>query len=668
MISGNIVEYIDQQKIMCAVVLEVKDRRLRILTENNREMNLSANRLSHKCSMRIDLSQGRDKTVQVLKDIAHRREELICQVDIKELWEVLNSEQEWIDLGTMTEFCFPNEPTEDHMSAVVRAFFKNRMYFKFNPDRFFPYSQEQVEQLISQRIAEENRQKRISAGAAWLKRVLSSDRGKVATTAPDDQTTIEILQSIYLFGKESEHYAIGKEILLKAGIRDEHDIFLALVKTGVWDENINTDLIRNQTPIDFSPELMATSEKVTSQAAVAPIEISPDSQRRDLRSLSLMTIDGQATLDYDDALSLESDGDGYRLGIHIIDVGHYVRKSDPLDQEAQLRASSIYMPDQKIPMLPAGLAEGLCSLKAGVDRPAISTFVSLNQSLEIIDFEVFPSLVNVSRQLTYYDANMMADEDAEIRILREAASKFRQYRLGAGAVQITLPETHVWLNADGEVSVNRINRESPGRMLVSEFMIMGNWLMGRFLKQRNVPAIFRSQPKPKERLYQGMEDNLYKNIMQRRLLNRFVLSAKPEQHSGLGLDVYLTATSPIRKYSDLVTQRQIRAALDLEKPYSADQIDWIIQSLELPISNIVRIQQRRHRYWILKHLAKQVGRKFEAIVLMKRRNTFQVLIPDVMLECDLPLHGGIDLKPEDLVQVTIQRADARRDILNISIG
>ena len=181
MISGNIVEYIDQQKIMCAVVLEVKDRRLRILTENNREMNLSANRLSHKCSMRIDLSQGRDKTVQVLKDIAHRREQLICQVDIKELWEVLNTEQEWIDLGTMTEFCFPNEPTEDHMSAVVRAFFKNRMYFKFNPDRFFPYSQEQVEQLISQRIADENRQKRISAGAAWLKRVLSSARRLIPT-------------------------------------------------------------------------------------------------------------------------------------------------------------------------------------------------------------------------------------------------------------------------------------------------------------------------------------------------------------------------------------------------------------------------------------------------------------------------------------------------------
>jgi exoribonuclease-2 len=554
------------------------------------------------------------------------------------------------------------------MSAVVRAFFKNRLYFKFNPDRFFPYTQEQVEQLLSQRIAEEKRLKHISRGARWLEQALSAASGPAAPPVDEDRPIIEILQSVYLFGKDSEHYAIGKEILSKAGIRNQQDIFLALVNAGVWDENINTDLIRNETPIDFSPEVLAFSGKIALQAAADGLKAYADSTRRDLRHLSLMTIDGQATLDYDDALSLEPDEDGYRMGIHIIDVGHFVRKDDPLDKEAQLRGSSVYMPDQKIPMLPAGLAEGLCSLKAGEDRPAISTVVKLSPALDLIDFEVFPSLVNVSRQLTYYDVNMQADEDPEIRILREIAAKFRQFRLEADAIQITLPETHVWLNADGEITVNRINRESPGRMLVSELMIMANWLMGRFLKERNIPAIFRSQPKPKERLYEGVEENLYKNIMQRRLLNRFALGATPEHHSGLGLDVYVTATSPIRKYSDLVTQRQIRAALKLEAPYTQEKIDWIIQSLGLPITAIARIQQRRHRYWILKYLEKQIGQKFEAIVLMKRRSTFQVLLPDFMLECDLPLHGGIDLTPEDLVQVTIQRVNAREELLTLSIG
>ncbi len=108
--SGSIVEYIDRQKIMCAVILEVKNTRLRLLTENNREVKLSAGRLLHEDKTRIDLSMGRDNMVNTLKGVADKRKALICQVDIKDLWEVLNTEQVWIDLETMTEFCFPGQP------------------------------------------------------------------------------------------------------------------------------------------------------------------------------------------------------------------------------------------------------------------------------------------------------------------------------------------------------------------------------------------------------------------------------------------------------------------------------------------------------------------------------------------------------------------------------
>ena len=147
---GSVVEYIDSQKIICAVVLDVKKQRLRLLTENNREVNLSSNRLSVCGGMRLELSMGRDKMVNALKEISNRRIELSSHIDIKELWEVLHTEQEWIDLSTMTEFCFPANPTGDHRSAVVRAFFGNRYYFKFNPDRFFPNTKEQIDHRAAQ--------------------------------------------------------------------------------------------------------------------------------------------------------------------------------------------------------------------------------------------------------------------------------------------------------------------------------------------------------------------------------------------------------------------------------------------------------------------------------------------------------------------------------------
>jgi exoribonuclease-2 len=683
--TGNIVEYIDRQKIMCAVILEVKDKRLRILTENNRELNLSANRLSHRCAMRLDLSQGRHKAVEALKQIARRREALIGQVDIKELWDVLNSEQEWIDLETMTEFCFPNSPTDDHASAVIRAFFKDRLYFKFNPDRFYPYTQEQVEQILVQQREAERRNRIVEKGAEWLNRIFKNQSRPPAEFSEQQSEIVEILKSIYLYDKESEHYDLGKQMLNNAQLVELDEIFPTLVKIGVWSEHENTELIKLGVPVAFPQEVEAAAMQLAKVESHERISVQPGVSRLDLSGLPTMTIDGQATLDFDDAISLERDGDGFRLGVHIVDVGQFIRKEDPIDQEALSRASSIYMPDQRIPMLPNCLAEGLCSLKAGKLRPAITTLVKLSPALEIVSHEIIATWVRIERQLTYYDANLMAEENPDLIVLRDFAAKFRRFRLDSGAVQITLPEIHVWITADSEIAVNKVNRESPGRMLVSELMIMTNWLSAKQLaanrlpaiyhwlsaKQlaaNRLPAIYRSQPEPKELLYSGEEFDLFKNIMQRRLLSRFILGTAPEHHSGLGLETYTTATSPIRKFCDLVTQRQVRAVLGLESPYTEEEIARIIQLLEQPMANVARLQQRRLRYWILKFMEKRIGSKQEAIVLNRRRKSYQVLLSDYMIECDLPLISGLDLKPEDLLQVTIQRVDARRDILQISIG
>ncbi len=659
--SGNIVEYIDRQKIMCAVVLEVKNQRVRLLTESNREVNLSAGRLSHTYKTRLDLSMGRNKMVDTLKKIVGRRNALIHRVDIKELWEVLNTEQEWIDLRTMTEFCFPDTPNDDHESAVVRAFFKNRLYFRFHHDRFFPNTQEQVERKIAheREIARKNRI--TEEGGDWLANVLNDNDPLI----PEDKREIvNLLKSFYLFGKESTNYDLAMAILSRAGIDPDEETFSVLVKLGVFGENENIDLYRYDIQTAFPDEV----EQYAARLIASTQDTTDTDHRKDLTTLPLMTIDGQSTLDFDDAISLEDYDDHYRLGIHIVDVGHFVKKGDLIDQEALLRGSSIYMPDQKIPMLPSCLAEDLCSLKAGQLRPAISILVNIDRSYEIIDYEIIPSLIKVAQQLTYYDVNIIADDNEEIITLRNIAEKFRQNRMSAGAIQITLPDIHVWIGDDGEVAVSRINRESPGRMLVSEIMIMANWLMAKFLAEHNAPAIYRSQAPPRERLYKGNEGTLFQNCMQRKLLSRFILNPESENHSGLGLNAYVTATSPIRKYFDLATQRQIRAVLGLEKPSTLEEMNNIIQILEQPMSHVAKIQYSRHRYWLLKYLEKQIGQKEEAIVLYKKRSNYQIILAEYMIECDLPLSSGIELKPEDLIQVTMQHANARKDVLSVFMG
>ena len=156
--------------------------------------------------------------------------------------------------------------------------------------------------------------------------------------------------------------------------------------------------------------------------------------------------------------------------------------------------------------------------------------------------------------------------------------------------------------------------------------------------------------------------------MQRRLLSRVIIGLEPEPHAGLGLDLYLTLTSPLRKYLDLATQRQLKGLLGLEALYSDEELSYIIQAVEQPMSYISVLQQERLRYWILKYLERSVGKKEEALVLEKRHHKYVVLLPKYMIECSLPLDCGADLKPEDTVLVKLDRVSGRADTLKLSLA
>jgi len=658
---GEIVEYIDRQKIIVAVILEAKNQRVRLLTEANREVNLSLNRIIPTGGERIDLTPDRQKLTEFLKLKANKRDALVKAIDPKELWELFNEEQEWIDLDTMTGLCFADNPTCDHESAVMRAFFNNRLYFKFDHGRFFPHSKDQVDEFIRQKKEEARKNAIIQTGSCWLKEILESN---VFHLSSEHIEFAEILKSYYLYEQDSKFAAIGKAMLANAGMNDSARIFNILVKLGIFEKDENVDLLKFRVSQVFPDEVLARADELIGEANIQD----RNRGRKDMTCLPLITIDGQGTLDYDDAISIEQRGDHYFLGIHISDVGHYIQKGDILDQEAVNRGSSIYLPDAKIPMLPPQLAEGLCSLKAGEMRPAISILAKLNQSSEILAYAILPSIVQVKHQLTYYDVNLMADENREITLLRDITKQLRQNRLARGAVHIALPDINISLGENDEITVNTVNRDSPARILVEELMILANHLMASFLVDKALPAIFRSQPDPRERLYKGNNGTLYQNYAQRKFLSRFILDHKPERHSGLALDAYVTATSPIRKYFDLVTQRQIRAAFGMEEPYTAAEIDYLLQILELPMANVFKMQYRRKKYWLLKYLEKHIGSKHQAIVINKRRNNYQVLLPEYMLECSLPMQSSIELKPEDMIQVTLQHVNARQDTVSIFMG
>ncbi len=659
---GIIVEYIEQQQILCAVALEAQEHRVRLLNEKGEEVNQKINRLSHTSKTRINVSRSRDRLIEFLRETAQRRRCIRDSIDIRELWEVLSPMNEWVDLETMTGLCFPGNCNGDHEAALIRACFQNRIYFKFNHNSFFPYSPEEVENNLAREKEKERRRELIENGGQWLKRLVSGE----APPPPEAfHYIIDALKSYYLFGKESRHYSFTRSLLARAGVDSPETIFDALVRLGVWTLNQNLELDRFEISIEFSGPVSETAAHLPA-ADYGDIGRAP---RRDLTGLELISIDGQGTLDYDDALSIEAVDSGWRVGVHVSDVGEYVPRGGVIDEEIVSRGTSVYMPDLKIPMLPPRLAEDICSLRAGTVRPAISVFFTVTAGGRITGQEVVPSHVSVKRQLSYNDADSMVDSDAALRQLHEFAVNFRNQRLSDGAMLISLPEVSLRVFENSEISIRRLDRNSPSRLLVSEMMIMANWIMAEFLRRQDIPAVFRSQPEPRGRLYQNPDEaTLFQNWMQRRMLSRVVLATVPEYHSGLGLNAYVTATSPIRKYFDLVTQRQIRSCFDLETGYSAAEIEQIIQQVQQPLSHAGITQARRFRYWMLKYLEGRIGQKEEAIVLDKKWNKYTILLTAYLLECRMPVSGGWELKPGDLIQVTLQHVSARRDKIAVILG
>ncbi len=654
---GSIVEYIEQQRVISAVILEVKNNRLRLLNENNREIAFSENRLSHMSEDTLDSSLTKDSLLKKLQKITQNRKELSEKIDISEIWEILCEEEDEIDIPTMASFCFDPPLISDYEAAVIRAFFNDRLYFKFRKTGLTPCSPEQLEVKKRQIKEEEQKLSLIDRGAAFIKSVLNEQSDEIKNA---DKEILNILKMYYLFEKESNTAAVARAMIVKADLKIADQIFNILVRAGVWDKDENIDLLRMDIETGFSKSVLEEVKTLTPRLN----DLEKDSKRRDFTDQAVITIDGQSTLDFDDALSFEKVEDGYNLYVHIIDLGFYIKAQDKIDIAAMGKGSSIYMPDAKISMIPPQLSEDLYSLKQGEIRPTITTHVRLSRFFEIIDYEIVPGIIKVQNQMSYTEANLLNGKEEPITTLFKMATTLREKRFKSGAVQITLPEINIWIEETGEIKLVKVDRENPSRMLVSEFMILANSLMAGFLADNDVPAAFRSQIEPRERLFKGIETSLYLNCMQRRKLSRAIVSAEPSPHSGLGVKAYVTATSPIRKYYDLLTHRQIRGILGYEDPYSKDDVEQILQNLILPVSNANKLQMLRRRYWILKYLETMQGKEFDTLVLESHRDFCVVLLKDFMLESKLP-SGGYNMRPGDLVQVTIQHVNARRDQISL---
>ena len=602
-VPGSVLEFFEDGEILVCVCMTLKGQRMTVLTEHNRELGLSFGRVIHIASKSLDPRLGRDELVRRLQETTALRKSFMLDVNTEELWELLEEEGGNRSAAELAEYVFSSAIIDHHVAAVQRVLLGDRLYFRHKDGAFQPRPRDKVEQLRSDMEREAERERRLAGGSEWLESVWNKKNRSSSLEGRED--VVRALKNYGVFGPNSPELAFVRELFRRAGIPLlPQSAFRMLVRLGVWHEDENLHLIEN----DISVKFPAEAERLADGAASSPFRFEGDN-RRDLRHLHTVTIDGAQTRDFDDALSVETPEEGiFEVGIHIADTAEYVRRGDPVDAEAEDRATSIYLPDAMIPMLPAALSEDVCSLKAGKERPVLSFLLRLNASGEILSSEIVPAVVTIREQLTYEEVNeRIAAGNAAMVALHDLAGKLRARRIADGAVILPLPEIMVRVNGAGMIRVSKYEKETPSQITVSEWMIAANALAGRFLAEREIPAIFRSQGECKpETDFTQSEHEIFKVYRQRRLFARAELDTKPKPHCSLAIQHYTTVTSPIRRYFDLVVQRQLKEALASGKAcYSEEELKTLLMKLGTVQGKVSQIQRKWTRYWILKYMEQE---------------------------------------------------------------
>jgi len=657
--EGKIIEYIDQRKIVTAVCLKDRVNKFQLLTSANHEASISPKRTLLISSTSLAVARPREELVRELKAIEKKRIELMERVSVQELWELTHEENGVFSFADLAELAFDDHVTDDHLSALVRALFVDRVYFKLKDNCFAPYSPEKVAQIAQGKEAAEQRERLISQGGWYLKELVN---GRIPEYQPLKEKIVDVLIQLALYGKDAPHFKLGKEMFSRAGIKDSaqaHDLLVAL---NIWAKDENLDLHRLHIKTDFEEPVLDEAERIAREGANF-------SGREELRGLPILTIDGPYTRDFDDALSLEAMDGGYRLGIHITDVTPFIKPDSSLDREAFARASSIYLPGTQIPMLPPKLSNNSLSLVKDGRRLAVTLFSDFDTNWDLIGHCFALTVVRVEQQLTYDEVNEIYREDPALSVLYQLTQALRKKRAMNGAMIIPLPEVHLAFDDQSRIQVSLIDQDTPSRVMVSECMILYNWLAAKFAAESGIPILYRRQGPPQERLPFDESRYIYYVFQQRRKLQPLTIDTVPQPHSGIGFDVYTNATSPLRRYMDLLVQRQILSGLTEANPvYTESKIKEVGLSAQQTLKDIELMKRNRMRYWILNYLTQRIDERLPAIVFQKLRTKYLVILTDLLFVAELPLASTRELSPGEGIMVAVKRSDPRADILTLELA
>ena len=524
------------------------------------------------------------------------------------------------------------------------------------------------------------RQLGVNQRLAWQSRLVARQPLAIESLSAAQQTDLDRLRK-WAAGDCSEPLA---ETLLRdlqaCRCRPESgDIRHLLVDLGQWPRHHLPALEATTWQLGFSPDLLAEADLLV---AAADSPMPSDVGRLDLTHQRLLTIDDEDTQDIDDGLAIEwRSGQAPRLWIHIADPGRLVQAGSPLDLEARRRASSLYLARGSLPMFPPQLAHGPMGLRqdhgpgglgpGGRRSAAWSLWVDLDESGAVIAEGLERTWVHVALRLSYGDADELIDlappQERDLLCMKTLLARRRLWREHRGALNLEDPEGRI--RCRGEEALLEISEPSPSRQMVAEAMILAGALLAERGQRLGIALPYRTQipgELPTDSELQSLPPGPVRHSAIKRGLSRGQLGVTPGPHFSLALDAYVQATSPIRRYGDLITQRQFEALRHGTEPMDEASLASLLDELETPLRQVQQISREDQRHWQQVWFEQHPQGQWPALFLRWLRQDQRLgLVWAEDLAMTLAAECPPRSQPADALLLRIQQVDSLRDVLKL---
>lgn len=730
MLIGNIVVYRNSGRVEIGTISEEKDKNVKIKNIEGKIISLKQSKIEFTIS-----NKAKVKDEKELKLLYNEMIDEATKINLEDVYEVLVDEEcEGFKLSEIADLYFVGTYNKQQLFSLFYTLFNNNIYFKFKNDLFLTKKKSEVEERKRlNKTAEEQKFREIQKRKEcinWLKKYFYFYYNKNAEKSSETENSqnddlessskvfeddpefssgvpekvlefIEAVKNYAIFSErtlsKSKAIELLREIKSKTSFRmvssQYESAFKLMYELGVFEEDENLSILKYRIPTEFNKEVITITDGIKE----FKYDDEKNKNRIDFREHHIFTIDDEDTKDIDDGLSIIETPKGYQIFVHIADVSYYIEKDSILDEEALQRATTVYLPIGKISMFPEKLSENYMSLIENEARPTLTFSREFDKSYNEIknSDKVYISTIKVKKRLSFLEAEKLIINDVEnketkdtpkynpeeyaklhknLNILFDISENLRKKRIENGAIDFNTPGIKVKVDENKNITIKRLEANMKSQLLVKEMMVLANNISANYCLENDIHCIFITQPGPDVPIEFDMSKKLSRKEIYEILkkLKKSEMGTTPAKHSGLGIEAYTQATSPIRRYNDLLVHRQLKSFInklsDLtldSLTYSKEEIQIVAATAEKIARETMSIERESKRYWILKYLSGKIGETTTAMVVRKLNINYKVLLDNTITGAILLTNEK--LESGDVINVKIESVRIRQDNITVSL-